>query len=185
LLASASIGSPGSIISKIDDEHKSEKAERILEMLVTILCSSHEKYRAFASTLPLTRVCLLLLGDHPTPTVAEQVLKVIALSINISVSFIRKFELVSGWAYLKSVLPSAWNANVQTASFQVLLGTARDADESAASKEISCPNIFGAILASLDRELGHSVTQSAGNSLLGGSGISLFLNAFATFLTSD
>lgn len=115
------VASPASYVSRIDYADAHEKAQLVLEMLVNSL-SIPVLYTRFATTLPLTRICLLLLGDKPTPFVAAQVLTIIAISMNVTQSFARKFELVSGWSVLKTVLPSCWDPHVHEATLDVLLG---------------------------------------------------------------
>jgi hypothetical protein len=70
----------------------------------------------------MARICLLLLGDRPSPVVATQMLNLIGLSIQLSSSFNRKFELISGWLVLKTVLPSVWDPQINKAAFDLLLG---------------------------------------------------------------
>ena len=123
-------------------------------MLVSLLCNSSELLRKFAAAVPFTRICLLLLGDRPSPTVATQVLKLVRISIDTSQTFVRKFELVSGWAILKNVLPYAWSKDVHQVAFDILL------DYKGNDKTIvRCPNIIPAIIASLHRGLQYSVTD--------------------------
>jgi hypothetical protein len=148
-----------------------EHAEQILTILVDIL-TIPAYYTTFSSTLPLTRICLLLLGDKPTPFVAEKTLTIIAISMEQSPSFARKFELISGWNVLKTVLPGAWDIKVKERAFDVLLGRVNhDGEEQQevngngnvkvkAEKEkkeenvVVCPGIAPAILASLRAGLG-------------------------------
>ncbi|KAF8885379.1 hypothetical protein CPB84DRAFT_1837906 [Gymnopilus junonius] len=114
--------SPHSMISRF--EFKSppqEKAEQVLALLVRIL-SSQVHYTKFTTALPLTRILLLLLGEHPSPPVAVHILTLIAISIRVSSAFSRKFELVSGWNVLKTVLPGVWDPAVNRAAFDLLLG---------------------------------------------------------------
>ena len=139
-------------------------------MLVHMLCSSREQHRTFAAALPLTRICLLLLGSHPSPTVAEHILELIAASIDFNATFIRKYELVGGWTVLRTVLPSAWSLNVQAAAFRILLGRFWDARDSSPHPQVICSNIFPAILASLDKQLPLAVMQSSVTGLIGDSG---------------
>ena len=40
----------------------------------------------------------------------------------MSSSFNRKFELISGWLVLKTVLPSVWDPQINRAAFDLLLG---------------------------------------------------------------
>lgn len=135
-----------------------EKAEKVLELLVDILSSSpHVQspqphlpanqglYQKFTTALPLTRILLLLLGEHPTPLTATLILRLIALGISFSPSFSRKFELVSGWSLLKVVLPSTkvWDVQVNRAAWDVLLGRIEDG-ESAASSLATTPISAGA-----------------------------------------
>lgn len=151
------VSSPRSVISRIDHDHAREKAEQILELFISILSSSSDCYTKFAAALPLTRICLLLLGDRPSPIVATQVLKLIDVSLHTSRSFSRKFELVSGWSVLKTVLPYAWNTSVHAAAFRILLGSSDV--QSANVPTIACPNIMPAILAALNKVLSSAVHQ--------------------------
>ncbi|KAI0317827.1 beach-domain-containing protein [Amylostereum chailletii] len=157
---SSPAASPRSVSSKFDYINAREKAARVLEALVTLLSTSRDCYTKFTSFLPLTRICLLLLGDRPSPFIAEQILNLITASLDFSLSFSRKFELVSGWTYLKAVLPSAWDSSVQAAAFRVLLGKNWESERGEGSPAISCPNIINAILASLDKALAHTLQQA-------------------------
>lgn len=143
-------------MSHVDREHAREKAEQVLECLTTIL-SSPGKLEKFSAALPLARICILLLGDHPTSVVASQILLIIGLTLNQSSSFNRKFELVSGWSILRSALPGAWDPSVHVAAFDILLGrSASDIHRSPQTlkpPKVSCPYILPAILSSLDRGL--------------------------------
>lgn len=144
--------SPRSTVSHIDDTHIREKAEKVLVAFVSIL-SIGSNLGKLSAALPLPRICLLLLGDQPTPIIATQVLAIIALALKTSTSFSRKFELVSGWTVLKVTIPSAWNAEVQTLAFDILLGRnqkARASDDSQRRPTIACSQIAPTILASLD-----------------------------------
>lgn len=147
--------SPRSAISRIDRTHSREKAEQVLEALISML-STPTSLTKFASALPLTRICLLLLGEHPAPCVTTQVLLLIGLALRASSSFNRKFELVSGWTVLRQALPGSWAPNVHAAAFDVLLGRMGDSDKKAHEERIptvSCPYIVPAIFASLHHSL--------------------------------
>lgn len=96
----------------------------------------------------MTRIYLLLLGDRPSSFVAKQVLDLITISLNRSKSFSRKFELVSGWTILNTVLPQAWDVDVHSATFRILLDRTQDQ-----GLVVACPNILPAILSSLNRTL--------------------------------
>lgn len=146
--------SPHSAISRIDHANQRERAEHVLSMLVSLLCSSPQLLQKFAAAVPFTRICLLLLGDRPSPSVAVEVLKLVRTSIDISQTFVRKFELVSGWIVLKNVLPYAWSQDVHQVAFDILL------DHKGDDKTIvRCPNIIPAIIASLHRGLQYSATD--------------------------
>lgn len=150
----APTASPHSAISRIDHANQRECAERVLTMLVSLLCSSPQLLQKFSAAVPFTRICLLLLGDRPSPTVAMEILKLIRVSIDMSQTFVRKFELVSGWVILKNVLPYAWSKGVHLVAFDILL------DHKGSDKTIvRCPNIIPAIIASLHRGLQHSATD--------------------------
>lgn len=141
--------SPRSILSRFDKAYPRARAERVFEALVSILFSASH-FSKFVTALPFTRVCLLLLGDHPTPDIAVQVLTLIGLAMRSSPSFARKFELISGWTYLRIVLPGAWNAEVQNVSFDLLYGRIAENNQTRGNKSISCPQIMPAILSALD-----------------------------------
>ncbi|KAH9026097.1 hypothetical protein EDB84DRAFT_1440213 [Lactarius hengduanensis] len=97
--ATSGLSSPASVLSQIDNDRSREKAEQLFGAFVSILSDSPDCYTRFSATLPLTRIYLLLLGDKPS-----------------------KFELVSGWTIVKTVLPGAWDPNVHAAAFGILLG---------------------------------------------------------------
>jgi hypothetical protein len=142
-----------------------ERAEQVLEALTSLL-SLPGKLEKFTATLPLSRICLLLLTDNPSPVTASQILYIIGLVLSRSSSFNRKFELVSGWAVLKNVLPAAWDPSVHVAAFDVLLGRvavgASSLNGSAGPSKIMCPYIFPAILTVLDRGLGIVASRGTG-----------------------
>ena len=121
-------------------------------MLVSLLSSSLQLLQKFTAAVPFTRICLLLLGDRPSPVVATEVLKLVRVSIDSSQTFVRKFELVSGWVILKNVLPYAWSKEVHRVAFDILLDY-RGEDKTI----VRCPNIIPAIIASLHRRLQESV----------------------------
>jgi hypothetical protein len=139
------VGSPHSTFSRIDFGSSRGKAEQVLQVLVAIL-SEKQYYTKFVAALPLTRICLLLLGNSPSPTVAAQVLKLLDISIGFSTSFIRKFELVSGWNVLKTILPSFWNAEANDAAFTLLIGMTKGSQD---APTIQCPQILPTILMAL------------------------------------
>ncbi|KAA1472737.1 beach-domain-containing protein [Dentipellis sp. KUC8613] len=145
--------SPRSIVSRIDYGNARDKALQVLEMFISVLTTSQECYSKFASSLPLTRICLLLLGDRPTPVIATHILRIIDLSLSSTPAFNRKFELVSGWTILKTVLPYAWNLDVHKAAFDLLLGRTKPDPNSDGVPVVTCPSIMLAILASLNRVL--------------------------------
>jgi len=119
----------------------------VLAALVRILAIP-AAFTKFTAALPLTRICLLLLGEHPSSTTAARVLEIIALALKMSSSFGRKFELVSGWLVLKEVLPAAWDLAVHRVAFDILLGRPEKPD---GRKEpvVSCHFIMQSILSSL------------------------------------
>ncbi|KAF8584664.1 beach-domain-containing protein [Ramaria rubella] len=153
---SSSNASPRSLMSRIDRDHAREKAEQALECLTSILWSPG-KLDKFMASLPLSRICLLLLGDHPTPVVASQILLIVGLILSRSSAFNRKFELVSGWTVLRSVLPGAWDPSVHVAVFDVLLGrigsNVHHSPRAFGPPKVACPYILPAIITSLDRGL--------------------------------
>ncbi|KAJ3506661.1 hypothetical protein NLJ89_g6748 [Agrocybe chaxingu] len=165
-----------------------EKAEKVLTLLVSILSSpalapsslpsqisTQTYYSKFTSALPITRILLLLLGEHPAPHTAALILRLIAVSTARSPSFSRKFELVSGWSVLKVVLPGTkvWTTEVNDAAWDVLLGrgagssrmgsrvatpisaTGRRQKETDKQKSttVSCPHILPTIVSALQTGL--------------------------------
>ena len=122
------------------------KAEQVFKMFASTL-DNPAMFNKFTASLPLTRICLLLLGDRPTPLTATLVLRMISTALGVSTSFSRKFELVSGWNVLKLVLPYTWDATVQDAAFDVLLGRSRDKREIVPT--VVCPHVVPAIFTSL------------------------------------
>lgn len=144
--AVSDVPSPRSVISRIDYHSAQIKAEHIFSMLVSIL-GSPPAFAKFSSTLPVARICLLLLGERPSPATAAQVLHLIGISLNASMTFSRKFELVSGWNVLKVVIPHVWDRVVQMAAFDVLFG--RSDERTDRSFVVTCSHILPAIFASL------------------------------------
>jgi hypothetical protein len=160
-----------SFVSRMDRmDRRRVKATLVLEALVSLLTTSRDLFVKFAATLPLARVCLLLLGDRPAPAVARQVLLLLGAGMNCSSSFGRKFELVSGWSALRSALPGCWDPGVRDAACGVLLGRTgaggkvlrgKDAGvgangtmaSDAGTTTVVCPQIMPAILAALHRGL--------------------------------
>ncbi|KAF8652783.1 hypothetical protein AX16_004175 [Volvariella volvacea WC 439] len=63
-------------------QRRRERAEQILEILVSIL-SVPSYYNKFVAALPLTRICLLLLGEKPTSVIATQILLLIGISMTM------------------------------------------------------------------------------------------------------
>ncbi|KAF5354041.1 hypothetical protein D9756_006953 [Leucocoprinus leucothites] len=157
-------GSPGSTFSRIDFSTSRGKSEQVLQSLVSIL-SVKEYYNKFVASLPLTRICLLLLGNSPSPAVATQILRLLNISIGFSTSFIRKFELVSGWNVLKTVLPFSWDAEVNDTAFALLIGR-EEVSGSQPEGSIRCSQILPTILAALQSGLSTvaSVAHASENS---------------------
>jgi hypothetical protein len=141
---------PRSVVTKADPGHRRERAEQVYEVLVQNV-SSTPLLSKFTLALPLSRVLLLLLGEHPSSIVASQTLILLGLVLNASPSFTRKFELVSGWSALKAILPGVWDPSVHVAAFDLLLGRVFIPGKLQASgpAKILCPYIPPAILASL------------------------------------
>ncbi|THV04025.1 beach-domain-containing protein [Dendrothele bispora CBS 962.96] len=139
--------SPRSIMSKIDHFGGREKAEKVLELLVQTL-SIPAQYNKFATALPVNRIFLLLLGDRPSPFVAKQVLVLIRIGVGSTSSFIRKFELISGWNVFKTVLPLCWDLEVNEAAFDLLLRPYNDKGDHG-DNVVVCPQIVPAILSAL------------------------------------
>ena len=150
-----------SSVSKLDKTNRREKAEQVLEALVHTLATP-SLLTKFVAALPLSRVLLLLLGEHPSPVVAAQIIILLSLVLNASPSFKRKFELVSGWMVLRTVLPAAWDPSVHVAAFDLLLGRVYVAGKPPPSgpTDVICPYIFPTILASLHHGLERIVTRA-------------------------
>ncbi|EGO20076.1 hypothetical protein SERLADRAFT_374121 [Serpula lacrymans var. lacrymans S7.9] len=127
--------SPRSVVSHSPRSQRQKVAEQVLEVFVSTLRvpSLHAK---FAAVLPLHRICLFL---------------------DISSSFVRKFDLIHGWAVLRMVLPNVWDQDVHKAAFDVLLGrvttgsTAAPADSEAVV--MCCPQLIPVILTALQRSI--------------------------------
>ncbi|KAF8208087.1 hypothetical protein K438DRAFT_1667321 [Mycena galopus ATCC 62051] len=165
--ASGGPSSPQSLLSRFDykEQDPRDKAEQVLEMLISLLAIP-ALYNKFATVLPLTRICILLLGDRPTPVIANQILILIAISNNMSPAFARKFELISGWSVLKTVLPSCWDPSVNEAALDILLGRIANGEDptspvpgangnGAGSVKIVCPHIVPTIFCALQVGLAH------------------------------
>ncbi len=153
-IATSMADSPRSMISRIDYKDVRQKAEQVLELLVSLLFVP-TFYNKFITALPVTRICLLLLGDKPQPFVANQVLLIIGISVKMSASFTRKFELISGWSILKTVLPTCWDPSVNEAAFDILLGrTGTTKVDAQGHNAVICPQIVPAIFAALHTGLG-------------------------------
>ncbi|KAG2033253.1 hypothetical protein BDR03DRAFT_935719 [Suillus americanus] len=131
---SSSSSSPRSTTSRGDLLRSSTryKAEQIFEALVSMMRipSLHSK---LAGTLPMPRICLLLLGSHPSPHTACQVLGMLGITLKTSLSSGKNFESAGGWGILKTVLPRVWDRSVHDAALDVLPG--RPGDRSTPSKD--------------------------------------------------
>jgi hypothetical protein len=131
-------------------------------MLVSTLCKQ-TFYNKFITALPITRICLLLLGGHPSPFVALQILKLINVCSQFTSSFSRKFELVSGWSVLKNVMPSSWSSAVNEAAFDILLGRNAPWDKAPTPRDptaVVCPHIIPTILAALRQGLSNAASRA-------------------------
>ena len=144
--------SPRSIASQMDRIDVCYKAEQVLGAFVSIL-SVGSNFSRFSAVLPVPRICLLLLGEAPTPTIARHILCVIGVAMKISPSFARKFELASGWTALRLILPSIWNDEIQRSVFDVLFGYTGKGQDDRGNQTVACPNIMPVVLAALDRGL--------------------------------
>ncbi|KZO92625.1 beach-domain-containing protein [Calocera viscosa TUFC12733] len=148
---SESVISPISIISmQLDNSKSCGKAIMVFDMLLSLL-HMFDYLVKFNASLPVSRVALLLLGAEPSPDIASRVLTMLSLINTISPSFPRKFELANGWLVLRQSLPPCWNASVQKAAFDLLLGraelTLKQPQESSGESHY-CLSIMPAILAS-------------------------------------
>jgi hypothetical protein len=124
---SSSSSSPRSTTSRGDLLRYStrDQAEQVLEALVSMMRipSLHSK---LAGTLPMPRICLLLLGGHPSAHTACQVLGMLGLSLKASLTSGKNFESASGWGILKTVLPRVWDRSVHDAALDILPGRPED-----------------------------------------------------------
>jgi len=172
LLAASGDSSPHSVISRFEFKTPPrEKAEQVFSLLVQIL-GFQPFYTKFTSALPITRIILLLLGDQPPSVVVVQTLNLIGISIRVSSAFSRKFELVSGWNVLRTILPAVWDPEVNRAAFDLLLGrasislggggsqvptptsaTRREEKERTTSTTVSCTHILPTIISALQTGL--------------------------------
>ncbi|KIK43894.1 hypothetical protein CY34DRAFT_788831 [Suillus luteus UH-Slu-Lm8-n1] len=137
---SSSSSSPRSTTSRGDLLRSStrDKAEQVLEALVSMMRipSLHSK---LAGTLPMPRICLLLLGSHPSARTACQVLGMLGLSLKASLSSGKDLELANGWGILKTVLPGVWDRSVHDAALDILPGRPgdRSSDDSGSPQMLS------------------------------------------------
>ena len=91
------------------------------------------------------------MGAYQTTRAAVLTKKAMA---STGASFSRKFELISGWTVLKTVLPNSWDADVQKAAFNVLFGRVENGKvQNDKPPAVSCPFIMPAILSALDDQL--------------------------------
>ncbi|KAG2136966.1 uncharacterized protein EDB93DRAFT_1253823 [Suillus bovinus] len=125
----SSSSSPRSTTSRGDLLRSStrDKAEQVLEALVSMMRIPSLRSR-LSSTLPMPRICLLLLGSHPSAHTACQVISILGLILKASMSSSKNFELASGWSILKTVLPRVWDRSVHDAALDILPG--RNGDRS-------------------------------------------------------
>ncbi|KAG9093766.1 hypothetical protein FS749_013788 [Ceratobasidium sp. UAMH 11750] len=137
----------------MDKSASAERAELVLESLVTILQSSSTHLNRFTAALPAPRVLLLLLGEHPTSVVASNILVLLGILLQTSPSFSRKFELAYGWLVIKCVVPPAWDPSVHVAAFDILLGKVGSTSAANGNVQVANPVIFPMILAALQRGL--------------------------------
>ncbi|KAF5339895.1 hypothetical protein D9611_009101 [Ephemerocybe angulata] len=144
--------SPHSVMSRFEVRIPHEKAEGALAVLVSLL-SHQQLYAKFITALPITRICLLLLGDHPSPTVAFHILRLVNICLLYTSSFSRKFELISGWSVMKTVLPTAWSLEVSGAAFDILLGRFNTETDIDSYTVVACQGIMPSILTALGHGL--------------------------------
>jgi hypothetical protein len=136
--------------TQLDTSTSYQKALRVLDMLLSLL-HMWDYLVKFNFSVPVSRVALYILGDEPPSEIAARVLELLGLVHRISPSFARKFELVHGWLVLRHVLPTCWDAQVQKAAFDLVVGRADLAmkQQQAEGQEPSyCLSIMPAILAS-------------------------------------
>ncbi|RXW16665.1 hypothetical protein EST38_g9189, partial [Candolleomyces aberdarensis] len=145
--------SPHSVMSRFEVRNSQGKAEQVLAVLVSVL-SNQTLYTKFIAALPVTRICVLLLGDNPTPFVALRILQLINICLRYTSSFSRKFELISGWSVMKTVLPGAWSFEVNEAGFDILLGRFDVTADPDSYTVVTCQGITPTILGALQHCLG-------------------------------
>ncbi|KAF8696543.1 Beach protein, partial [Rhizoctonia solani] len=130
-----------------------QRAELVLDVVITVLHSSHHLQR-FCAALPASRILLLLLGERPTPVVAAHMLTLLGLMMNNSPSFGRKFELAHGWTVIRCVVPGAWDPSVHVAAFDLLFGRiGGNASSAHGEGQVVNPVMFSTILTALQRGL--------------------------------
>ncbi|KAJ2916640.1 hypothetical protein MD484_g3777, partial [Candolleomyces efflorescens] len=145
--------SPHSVMSRFEVRNSQGKAEQVLTVLVSAL-SNQTLYTKFITALPITRICILLLGDNPTSFVALRILQLVNTCVRYTSSFSRKFELISGWSVMKTVLPGAWSSEVNQAVFDILLGRFDTTADPDSYTVVTCQGIMPTILAALQHCLG-------------------------------
>ncbi|KAG1874893.1 beach-domain-containing protein [Suillus subluteus] len=127
---SSSSSSPRSTTSRGDLLRYStrDKAEQVLEALVSMMRipSLHSK---LAGTLPMPRICLLLLGSQPSAHTACQP------HCHLAKTSTRP----GGWGILKTVLPRVWDRSVHDAALDILPGRPgdRSSDDSGSPQMLS------------------------------------------------
>lgn len=155
------VASPQTVASALISPRSQNRAEQVMEAFVSIL-TSPACFTKFTAALPLTRICLLLLGEHPSSQLAYQVLTIISTALSVSATFSRKFELVSGWTVLTEIIPPAWDLNVHKVAFDILLGRVSGHERDKAAS-IFCPQMAPTIFASLRHGLQYLTTQRTGS----------------------
>lgn len=152
--------SPVSVASQISLKD-TQQAEQVFDMFISVL-NTPTLFAKFSAALPVTRICLLLLGDKPSPAIATHVLNLLSLSIRSTTSFVRKFELVSGWSVLKNILPGCWDKNVNEAAMDLFLGRMENSSKEKKESQTSvmCPNMAPVILSALQTGLNTAIISS-------------------------
>ncbi|KAF6760566.1 hypothetical protein DFP72DRAFT_988225 [Ephemerocybe angulata] len=120
-------------------------AANLHEVLVSLL--SHQQLYAKFITCPTHNPNMPTSSGRPAhhPPVAFHILRL--------VNSFRKFELISGWSVMKTVLPTAWSLEVNGAAFDILLGRFNTEADIDSYTVVACQGIMPSILTALGHGL--------------------------------
>lgn len=146
-------------MSRIDRVYSHEKAALVLRSLVSIL-EVDSNLAKFNAALPSARLAILLLGPSPSSTVTSLILRFIGLHLAAFGTFLRKLELASFWSILNIVLPPAWDEDVQSAAFDLLLGRFKSTAPTPTDNTVKCSAVLPSILSALEHGLNRMLERS-------------------------